>query len=119
MTFDEILDQAIEMLRRRGRVSYSALKRQFDLDDDYLADLKVEIVEVHRLAVDQEGKLLVWTGGAASVPVPAPPSPALDRAPLAYTPQHLTDKILASRSALEGNASRSPCCLPTSKTRPS
>ena len=40
MTFDEILDQAIDMLRRRGRVSYRALKRRFDLDDDYLEDLR-------------------------------------------------------------------------------
>ena len=36
MTFDEILDHAIEMLQNRGRVSYRALKRQFDLDDAYL-----------------------------------------------------------------------------------
>ena len=35
MTFDEILGQAIEMLQRRGRVSYGALKRQFALDDAY------------------------------------------------------------------------------------
>src|SRR5215468_1960034 len=33
MTFEEILDQAIAMLQRRGRVSYSTLKRQFQLDD--------------------------------------------------------------------------------------
>ena len=32
MTFGEILEQVIEMLQRRGRVSYRALKRQFDLD---------------------------------------------------------------------------------------
>ena len=36
MTFDDILEQAIEMLRRRGRLTYRALKRQFDLDDEYL-----------------------------------------------------------------------------------
>jgi hypothetical protein len=29
MTFDEILEQALEMLQRRGRVSYRALKVQF------------------------------------------------------------------------------------------
>ena len=29
-----------EMLQRRGRVSYRALKRQFDFDDDYFEDLK-------------------------------------------------------------------------------
>src|SRR4030095_14136648 len=32
MTFEEILDQAIAMLQRRGRLTYGALKRQFDLD---------------------------------------------------------------------------------------
>jgi len=35
MTFEEILDQALDMLRRRGRVTYGALKRQFGLDDAY------------------------------------------------------------------------------------
>jgi len=44
MTFEEVLDQAIEMLRRRGRVTYRALQRQFGLDDAYLADLKAEII---------------------------------------------------------------------------
>jgi len=37
VTFDEVLEQALEMLRRRGRVSYRALKVQFQLDDDLLA----------------------------------------------------------------------------------
>jgi hypothetical protein len=40
MTFEEILDQALDMLRRRGRVTYSALKRQFALDDTYAVELK-------------------------------------------------------------------------------
>ena len=31
MTFDEILAQIIDLLQRQGRVSYSALKRRFDL----------------------------------------------------------------------------------------
>jgi hypothetical protein len=34
MTFEEIVDQAIAMLQRRGRVAYRTLKRQFTLDDD-------------------------------------------------------------------------------------
>lgn len=38
MTFEEVLDQAIDMLRRRGRLTYRTLKRQFDLDDDALED---------------------------------------------------------------------------------
>jgi class 3 adenylate cyclase len=65
MTFDEILTQVIELLQREGRVSYRALKRRFDLDDEYLEDLKAEIIEAKQLAVDEDGKVLVWTGGKA------------------------------------------------------
>ncbi len=68
MTFDEIFDQAIEMLQRRGRVSYRALKAQFHLDDDRLETLKDELVEVHQLATDQDGIMLVWTGAAGTTP---------------------------------------------------
>src|SRR4051812_49608042 len=80
MTFEEILDQAIAMLQRRGRLTYGALKRQFQLDDTYLEDLKAELIEGQRVAVDEDGRVLVWTGGAAvppltalSAPQPAPP----------------------------------------------
>ncbi|HSX80299.1 MAG TPA: hypothetical protein VLQ80_17230, partial [Candidatus Saccharimonadia bacterium] len=75
MTFEEILDQAIAMLQRRGRVSYRALQRQFQLDDAYLQDLTAEIVEVLQLAVDQDNTMLVWTGGP-SVPAPVSLPPA-------------------------------------------
>ena len=40
MTFEEILDQALAMLQRRGRVTYRTLRRQFQLDEDALEDLK-------------------------------------------------------------------------------
>jgi class 3 adenylate cyclase/tetratricopeptide (TPR) repeat protein len=63
MTFDDILDQIITLLKRQGRVSYSALKRRFDLDDDYLKDLKDEILYVHPV-IDDEGRGLVWTGAS-------------------------------------------------------
>ncbi len=103
MTFDEVLEQALEMLRRRGRVSYRALKVQFQLDDTLLEILKGEIVEVHQFARDQEGTMLVWIGDTTSPSVPASaPAPDHGRAPLTYTPPHLAEKILTSRSALEG-----------------
>jgi class 3 adenylate cyclase/predicted ATPase len=103
VTFDEVLEQALEMLRRRGRVSYRALKVQFQLDDTLLEILKDEIIEVHQLARDQEGKMLVWTGDTASPAVPASsPAPDHGRAPLTYTPPYLAEKILTSRPALEG-----------------
>ena len=65
MTFEEILDQAIAMLQRRGRLTYGALKRQFQLDDAYLEDLKNELIEGQRLAVDEDGRVIVWIGRAS------------------------------------------------------
>ena len=102
MTFDEILDQAIALLQRRRRVSYRALKRQFTLDEAYLEDLKHEMITVHQLAVDQDEEMLVWVGDPAFASPPESSASSHERAPLAYTPPHLTDKILAARSALEG-----------------
>src|SRR5256712_1770717 len=103
MTFEEILDHAITMLQRRGRLTYGALKRQFQLDDAYLDDVKAELIEGQRVAVDEDGRVLVWTGAEVSAPHPtAPPISNQDRLPLAYTPQHLVEKILTSRSALAG-----------------
>ena len=99
MTFDEILDQALALLQRRGRLTYRALQRQFNLDEAYLADLRDEIIQGQRLAVDEGGAVLVWTGG--SVPVPAPASTP-ERAPLTYTPPHLVEKIRTARTTLEG-----------------
>jgi hypothetical protein len=55
MTFEEIVDQAVEMVRRRGRVTYRMLKRQFDFDDEALEDLKEELIYGQRLAVDENG----------------------------------------------------------------
>jgi class 3 adenylate cyclase len=99
MDFYAVLDQVLALLRQRGRVSYRALKRQFNLDDAYLDDLKVEIIEVQQSAVDQEGTMLVWTGDAASAPAP---EPVQAQATLAYTPPYLAEKILTSRGVLEG-----------------
>jgi len=62
MTFDEILTQILDLLKRQGRVSYGALKRRFDLDDTYLADLKDELIHAQRLATDEDERILVWIG---------------------------------------------------------
>jgi hypothetical protein len=89
MTFEEILDQAIAMLQRRGRLTYRTLQRQFQLDDAALEDLKDEIIYGQRLAVDEEERVLVWMGEPVSAPASAPPparASAPARAPLSYTP---------------------------------
>src|SRR5215831_12500793 len=86
MTFEEILDQAIAMLQRRGRLTYGALKRQFQLDDAYLEDLKAELIEGQRLAVDEDGRVLVWTGRADVPPLTIPPAPPSAPADVQPTP---------------------------------
>ena len=64
MEFYDILTKVLALIEREGRVSYRALKRQFSLDDDYIEDLKAEIIDAKRLAVDEEGKVLVWIGAS-------------------------------------------------------
>jgi class 3 adenylate cyclase len=99
MTFDEILAQIIDLLRRQGRVSYRALKRRFDLHDDYLNDLKDELLFAHPV-IDEDNRGLVWTGVTESVkevvaqptqPTPQPaaqeqPSPPVAPLPTAPSP---------------------------------
>jgi class 3 adenylate cyclase len=66
MEFYEVFERVVDLLRRQGRVSYRALKRQFDLEDDYLEDLKAELIAAKRLAVDEQGTVLVWIGEAST-----------------------------------------------------
>jgi class 3 adenylate cyclase len=102
--FVAVVDQVIALLRQRGRVAYRTLKRQFQLDDKALEDLKIELIDSQRLATDEQGTVLVWTG-AGVIPPAAPAGLAGTvgvRPPLAYTPPYLVEKILTSRTALEG-----------------
>jgi TOMM system kinase/cyclase fusion protein len=81
MTFDDVLTQIIDLLKRQGRVSYSALKRRFDLDDDYLNDLKDELLFAHPV-VDEDNRGLVWTSTVEGTTVtPAPPPQAIPSPP--------------------------------------
>jgi hypothetical protein len=68
MTVDEIVAEVIALLRKEERVSYRLLKCKFDLDNDHIADLKVELIKAKRLAVDEDGEVLVWIGAS---PVPS------------------------------------------------
>ena len=75
MDFDELLTQVLDLLQRDQRVSYRALKRRFDLDDEYLEDLKDEIIKAKRLAIDEDGSVLVWTGDTEDVQVTSTSQP--------------------------------------------
>src|SRR2546426_10451397 len=76
MTFYEMLEQVIALLQRHGRLSYRALKVQFELDDDRLDLLKEELIDIQHVARDQDGRMLVWTEGTETpLPVSASASP--------------------------------------------
>jgi len=84
MDFTALRTQVIELLRREQRLSYRALKRQFALDDEDLEAFKDELLYAKRLAVDEDGRVLVWTGGTPSAPTtasPMPPPTTLDISP--------------------------------------
>src|SRR5262249_46189818 len=115
MTFDEVLAQVQELLEREGRISYRALKRRFSLDDDYLEDLKDELIKTKHLARDEEGAILVWTGGVdptaagGAEPTPLPPSSesrtgpaAVLQPPASHSPPRSTAHPEAERRQLTG-----------------
>ena len=62
MTFDDVLAQVQDLLQREKRVSYRGLKRRFALDDEYLEDLKEELIGAKQRATDEDGRFLVWMG---------------------------------------------------------
>ena len=102
MKFSEIIKQARDLLQDSGRISYRALKVEFALTDDLLDILKDELIEIQELAVDKDGKMLVWTGNERVPTSRTDSSPQSHaQAPASYTPQHLAERILAEQAAME------------------
>jgi class 3 adenylate cyclase/predicted ATPase len=75
MDFDALLAQVCELLQRQGRVSYRTLKVRFNLDDAYLDALKDELIYAQHVALDEEDRVLVWTGGTTPEPARQPSAP--------------------------------------------
>jgi len=75
MDYDAVLAQVLTLLQQEQRVAYRILKRRLQLDDETLEDLKADLIYAKKLAVDEEGQVLVWTGGTSSAPPTASPVP--------------------------------------------
>ena len=93
MKFSEIVKEAKTLLQGKERISYRALKMEFGLDDEQLDVLKEELIDADRVATDENGKILVWTGDG--------PTPSHPQSPSTYTPQHLAEGIRAEQQAME------------------
>src|SRR5262249_29540334 len=94
MDFYTLLDHVVDLLRQRQRVTYRALQRQFDLDEETLNDLKDELLYAQQVARDEDGRVLVWTGAPEAIPAPgpaaaqpAPPPVPQDASPRAAAPE--------------------------------
>jgi hypothetical protein len=93
MDFYAVLDQVVDLLRHRGRVTYGALRLQFGLNDEQLAVLKEELIDAQQLARDEEGRILVWTGGSGATLAPAfTPSPSRPADRQADLPAEMTPR---------------------------
>jgi class 3 adenylate cyclase/predicted ATPase len=100
MDFYALLDDVLSLLQQRGRVTYRALKLQFKLDDESLEVLRDELIKAQRVAVDENGDVLVWVGEVGSTPAPTPPAPQPIQRPAAERDRTVTAEspVAASRA---------------------
>ncbi|MEA2141900.1 MAG: hypothetical protein QOI64_330 [Solirubrobacteraceae bacterium] len=73
--FGEIVERSLALLQRRGRVSHTALRLEFGLDDETFAALREELVAVLSAADDDGGVLVLRAGAAPAATAPTAPRP--------------------------------------------
>jgi predicted ATPase/class 3 adenylate cyclase len=105
MSFFDYVTLVGMLLQREGRLTYRALQREFGFDAAYLDRLRRELI-FRRIARDEQGEGLVWTGVMPLAEPPTPrPSAKLSSAAPALPPLHLaaatppTDPIQAAMPA--------------------
>jgi class 3 adenylate cyclase len=91
MDYDAVLTQVVTLLQQEQRLSYRVLKLRLQLDDNLLETLKEDLIYAKKLAVDEDGRVLVWTGGTSiapttTSPIPPPTTPAVAPAQGEATP---------------------------------
>lgn len=115
MDYNRIFREIIGLLVLEERVSYRRLKREFDLTADYLDDLRYELTQVRRLAVDEDGRFLVWAPGRQDVSAlreqqasPQTPPPLRLVEPSSPEFEVRTPALPSSETASSGSRSISP-----------
>jgi len=85
--FSELVSMAADLLRARGRVTYRALRLEYDLDATTLESLRDELLFAHPQIADVDGRGLTWQEPGAAAPAPPSPSPPIrSGSPLARVP---------------------------------
>ncbi|MDH3599235.1 MAG: AAA family ATPase, partial [Candidatus Tectomicrobia bacterium] len=89
MSFFDYVTLVGMLLQREGRFTYRALQREFGFDAAYLDRLRRELI-FRRIAREEQGEGLVWTGVMPLAGPPAPrPTVQPSSAALALPPLHL------------------------------
>jgi class 3 adenylate cyclase len=115
MRFFHIVSAVVALLQREGRVTYWALKQEFGFDDAFLEGLREELIFAKRVARDEGGKVLVWTGEPPAVvdTVPAVISqPRAAEAPVNVSPMTFVLPPLALANALPATLPEVPATAP-------
>ena len=86
MRFTEILKEVIWLLVTEGRVSYGRLRREFDIDDGFIEDIRIELIQHKGLAADLDGQFLVWSPVGQAVIQQSSAPAQQELAPLAANP---------------------------------
>jgi class 3 adenylate cyclase len=97
-----VVAQVRKLLQQQGRLSYRIVQRQFALDDAALEDLKFELIDIQEVAVDKDGKMLVWKGtvGEQEANSDEPPTAAAPEPRLALRPPPYASRPDAERRQL-------------------
>ena len=97
-----------------GLGQYAALFRSNDIDDELLPRLTADdLKDIGVTSVGHRRRLLEAIAALSATPANQPPAPTAVE-PQHYTPKHLAEKILLSRSGLEGERKQVTCLLYTS-----
>ena len=100
MDLYEVLDQVVDLVRQRKRITYRLLQRRFTLDEATLEDLKAELFFAHPQIADEDGRGLIWTGEAGVPPAPAP-TPSHAAPPMTQHPQQVASPTLPQTAEAE------------------
>ena len=113
MRFFDVLLRVTWLLLTEHIVSYRRIESEFDLDGSALEDIRRELIQIKRWAVDRDGEHLVWVGTAERL---SSPSSAGDLAPIEpLTPVRDTERA-AQFQDLAPAASPAETTPPTAET---
>jgi class 3 adenylate cyclase/tetratricopeptide (TPR) repeat protein len=101
MDFYEVINQICALLRRRGRVAYRALQRQFDLDDADIEALKDELIYAQRVATDEGKRVLVWAGESEASTLTASRTAQAATPPLQHNPSPMAAPLPSASPTLD------------------